>query len=54
MSHEETWLHKTLESPWMALVWAAVGFFSLFMGYRDFRHHRQSCHNDNECDDHHE
>lgn len=42
---EGSWVHELMENPWMGALWASVGMFSLFLGYRDFRHHRQKgCH----------
>lgn len=39
---ERHWgLDAFLHSPFLSVVWALVGLFTLYIGIKDFRHHRR-------------
>lgn len=45
ISHKnDTWIHSIMESPWMGLLWGLLGILTLYIGYNDYKHHKE--HND--------
>lgn len=38
---KSVWIEKVMESPWMGLLWGALGFFTLYIGYNDYKHHKK-------------
>lgn len=40
-SFGESRLEKILHNPIFSLVWAVVGLFTLYIGIKDFKHHKQ-------------
>lgn len=38
--HEETWVHKVLENPWMSIVWFLILILTVYTGIKDFKHHK--------------
>ena len=39
-----TGLYAVLHSPILSIVWAVIGLITLYIGIKDFRHHKK-CHN---------
>jgi hypothetical protein len=37
---ENETMEKIMESPWMALLWGALGIMTLWIGIRDYKHHK--------------
>ncbi len=37
--HEDNWLHKVMENPWVGAFWGLVGLLTIVIGIRDYRHH---------------
>lgn len=42
--HHEGILEVMLHSPYFAILWAIVGIFTLWIGVKDFIHHRKCNH----------
>ena len=40
-NHKENWVHKLMENPYMAILWAVLGIGTLYLGIRDYRHHKK-------------
>lgn len=41
LRHEdESWIHKIMESPIMGLFWGLLGALTLYIGYKDYKHHK--------------
>lgn len=40
ITHKETWFHHAMESPWMGVLWGLLGVLTLYLGVRDYRHHK--------------
>lgn len=38
---ESNWYHSMMESPWMGLIWLIVGILTIYLGIRDFKHHKK-------------
>ena len=43
-NHKDNWIHKLMESPYMAILWAILGIMTIYLGIRDYKHHKK--HND--------
>lgn len=43
----QTGLDAVLHSPILSIVWAVIGLITLYIGIKDFRHHKK-CHTYNE------
>jgi hypothetical protein len=41
--HHHTGLDAVLHSPILSIVWAVIGLITLYIGIKDFRHHKK-CH----------
>lgn len=41
LNHEENWVHRLMESPWMSIVWITLAIVTIYLGIRDFKHHKQ-------------
>lgn len=39
-NHKENWVHKLMENPYMAIVWGVLGVLTLYLGWRDYQHHK--------------
>jgi hypothetical protein len=37
---EKTWIHKILDNPFTGLLWGVLGLITIFIGYKDFKHHK--------------
>lgn len=33
-------LEMIMESPWMGLLWGALGILTLYIGWNDYKHHK--------------
>jgi ABC-type long-subunit fatty acid transport system fused permease/ATPase subunit len=41
-SHDHSsWIDEVMHNPWMALVWAIIGVLTLYIGIKDYKHHRK-------------
>ncbi len=45
ISEEHTGLDAILHSPILSIIWAIIGLITLYIGIKDFRHHK-NCHKD--------
>jgi hypothetical protein len=34
------WIDRVMESPWMGLFWGLLGIATIWIGYRDYKHHK--------------
>lgn len=35
------WYHNMMESPYMGFIWLIVGCLTVYLGIRDFKHHKK-------------
>lgn len=35
------WISKIMENPWMGLVWGFLGMLTIYIGYKDYKHHKK-------------
>jgi hypothetical protein len=40
--HHDDWLHN----PFLSILWAIIGLITLYVGIKDYIHHRRCNHND--------
>ncbi len=38
---EDNWYHNMMESSWMGFIWLIVGGLTIYLGIRDFKHHKK-------------
>jgi len=38
---EDNWVHKVMENPIMGLLWGFLGFVTLYIGWKDYKHHKE-------------
>lgn len=41
---DEGFLEGMLHNPYLNILWAAIGVFTLYLGVRDFKHHKKCSH----------
>jgi hypothetical protein len=41
LGEEHTGLDAVLHSPILSIIWAVIGFITLYIGIKDFRHHKK-------------
>lgn len=46
--HDESGIESILHNPIVAFIWAIVGFITLWMGIKDFKHHKKCNHKHDE------
>lgn len=37
---ESNWYHSLMENPYMGIVWLLVGVSTVYLGIKDFKHHK--------------
>tara|TARA_Y100000034_G_scaffold29728_2_gene36231 strand:+ start:5795 stop:6043 length:249 start_codon:yes stop_codon:yes gene_type:complete len=42
--HEDGFLDKILHNPMVNALWAVIAIFTLYLGIRDFKHHKKCNH----------
>ena len=42
--HEESLLSSIMHSPILAVVWAVIGILTMWIGWQDYKHHKQHKH----------
>ena len=43
-NEEDGFFNELLHNPILNIVWAIIGIFTLYLGIKDFRHHRKCKH----------
>ncbi len=43
-THDETFIDSILHNPYFAIVWGLIGLLTLWIGIKDFIHHRNCKH----------
>jgi hypothetical protein len=38
--HHESWIEELLHNPYLSFIWAVVGILTIWIGIKDYRHHR--------------
>lgn len=38
--NEHNWVHELMENPFMGLLWGALGALTIYIGYKDYLHHK--------------
>jgi ABC-type long-subunit fatty acid transport system fused permease/ATPase subunit len=41
VSDEHSHINHILHNPYFSIVWAVVGLFTLYIGIKDYRHHKK-------------
>ena len=41
LNHKSSWVEKIMESPYMAILWLFLGIITIYLGIKDYKHHKQ-------------
>jgi hypothetical protein len=41
LSGEDNWAHRLIENPYMSIVWGTIGLLTIYIGWKDFKHHKK-------------
>lgn len=39
--HHDTWIETMLHNPYTNILWLVIGITSLYLGIKDYRHHKK-------------
>lgn len=39
--NHESWLHHLIENPYTGIIWALIGLSTMYIGYKDYKHHKE-------------
>lgn len=39
--HDDNWINSILHNPAFAIIWGIIGIFTLWIGVKDFIHHKK-------------